>query len=67
MLARQFKALSAQFQQQTQRVTDITASSMKGKAWGFVTSASTGIMTQVSGLKISLKLLKIVTMKQMVE
>ena len=66
-LARQFQALSDQFKQQTQRITDITASSVKGKAWGFVSSASTGIMTQVSAMKVSMKLLKIVTIKQMVE
>jgi len=65
-LARQYKALSDLFQQQTKKITDITASSVKGKAWGFVSSASSGIMTQVSAMKVSLKLLKVVTLKQLV-
>ena len=66
-LARQFDALSKLFESQTSRISEVASGPVKGKAFGFVTNAATGIMAQVSGMKISLKLLKIVAIKQMWE
>jgi hypothetical protein len=61
-LARQYAAVL--FKEQTGKVTNVTLTTVKGKAWGFVMGTATGIMAQVSGLKVSLCLLRKMTLKQ---
>jgi len=65
-LARQFQALQDSTSRQAQQISEVTLSQAKGKAFGFLSSMRAWLGAQASSLKVSLKLVKKVTVKSLV-
>jgi len=63
-LARQYQAIQDFTKRQTAAASDVSLAQAKGKAWGFLTTMSAWVSSQGKALKVSLKILKKMTIRQ---